>query len=512
MKLVPIRPQPGMYKNGTPYSRKLRWTDGNLVRWHDGSIRPVGGWVRRQTTAGVDVPALIVDPALEAIRDIFSWRDLGRSQNVVFFSNLNVTHLDNQNAVTDITPAGYTPINGSKDPAVTTGYGQGPYGLGAYGVENDFSGADLSPPDRWYSDNFGEVLLYGAINNGGIFEVSPGTLTPAAVANAPTNNRDLCVTDQRQVFVVGANGEPRRVQACDLEQRTEWTPQQANQAIDRTLAGSGQLLRCVKVLKQVLILGENDAHVARYIGPPYVYSIDLAANNCGPIAAQTVATTERFAVWWGERSFWLFDGSVQPIDCEVIDFLYKDYDASQVSKMQAFTNTDFTEVWWLYQSNSSTTGELDSYVMWDYVTRTWTTGRLNRTAGIDKTVTNTPILVNPDGEVFNHEIDTILPSEGATVFVETGAIELGNGDVNMGVQFIYPDAETVGALSYELITRQLPNATEYTFGPYAFQSSDPIPTTGAMGREVKLRVSALDAAAEIGTHRLDVVGIGTGKR
>ena len=34
----------GVYRNGTEYQSKGRWYDGNLTRFLDGTIRPVGGW------------------------------------------------------------------------------------------------------------------------------------------------------------------------------------------------------------------------------------------------------------------------------------------------------------------------------------------------------------------------------------------------------------------------------------------------------------------------------------
>jgi len=511
MPLIPIRLPPGMYKNGTPYTRKLRWADGNLVRWHDGSIRPVGGWIRRVDSAGDDIDLLYADPDIEAVRDIFAWVDNGQGQNVVFGSNKKLYHLDGNGLVTDVTYAGFTPANSSKDADAPTGYGAGRYGGGAFGVSSSSAGTKPLPPDRWYFDNFGEILLTGVRGNGGIYEIDPSTLTPSAVTNAPTQAQDLCVTDERQVMVVGADGDPRRLRMSEVEDRTDWTPAVDNQSVDRTIPGTGRLLRCLNVLGQNLLIGENDAHVVRYIGPPYVVSVDLAGENCGPVATEAVARTERFAVWWGDRNFWIYDGNVKQLPCEVIDFLYDDIAPDQISKISTFTNTQYSEVWWLYQAATSSTGEIDSYVTWNYVANTWTTGRLARTAGVDKGVVVDPILVSPSGGIFNHELDTVLAT--GDVFVESGAIELGNGEQNMAVRFIYPDTETnSGNITYHLITRQFPNATEHTFGPYDFGAENPIATTGVLGRTVKLRIDINEAQGEAGHQRLEVAPIGTGKR
>jgi hypothetical protein len=509
MPIVPFNLPPGFYRNGTPYTRKGRVEKGSLVRYHDGSYRPVGGWLRRRDNTNAEISALISDATEEAIRDIFAWRDNSEDLNVVFGSNLAVYHMDKDGTTTEITPTGYTALNNSKDPQTDSGYGGGAYGVGAFGVSVELTGADIIPPDRWYFDTFGEILLYGSIRNGDIYELDLSDLSESSVTNAPSNNADMCVTEERQVFVVGANGEPRRVRASEVEDRTVWTAATDNQAIDRTLPGNGKLLRCLPVLNDVLILGENDANVARYIGPPYVYSIEEVGTDCGPLAAQAVAKSSNFAVWWGSRNFWIYTGTVQPLNCDVIDFLYSDIDPKNVSKICTFTITDFSEVWWLYQSKSTTTTEVDSYVTWDYRRNVWTTGRLSRTSGIDKGSISTPLMVNPDGEIFNHEIAGVFPLNEGDVFLETGPLDFNNGERNIALRYVYPDQENIGGIEYTFYGRQFPTATEYSYGPYT--SRNPTPTR-AFGRSLRMRADFVSYQCELGLARFDVQIQGTGKR
>jgi len=505
--LLTLNLRQGIYKNGTPYSRRTRWGDGNLVRWHDGSIRPIGGWLRRQNSSGVDIATLIADSSLEAVRDIYSWRDNTQTQHVVFGSNLKLKHLSASGAITDITYAGYAAINSSKNASVQAGYGQNPYGVGAYGTVNNLIGQAPIPPDRWYFSNFGEILLTGVRRNGGVYAVDPSTLTPVNIGAAPSPVQDLCVTEQRQVFTVGANGEPRRVQVSDVEDYNEWTPAIDNQVVDRVIPGTGKLLRCIQVLRQVLLLGENDAYTATYIGPPYVYGVNLVGEKCGPLCAEAVATTDKFAVWWGDRNFWLYDGSIQSINCDVIDFLHDDLDPIQVSKTQAFTVSDFSEIWWLYQSVGSTTGEVDKYVAWDYKDNHWIVGSLDRTAGVGKGVTTSPIMVSSDGYIYNHEQDLVFPM--GDVYVTSGPIDIAQGEVNVAVSAIYPDTQEVNDVTFELLARQFPNDVEYTYGPYAY--ANPV-MTRALGRSIRLKANFQSATSELGVLRLEHAGKGTGKR
>ena len=43
-ELFPLKLRPGMARNGTEYDNRGRWIDGNLVRWQDKTLQPVGGW------------------------------------------------------------------------------------------------------------------------------------------------------------------------------------------------------------------------------------------------------------------------------------------------------------------------------------------------------------------------------------------------------------------------------------------------------------------------------------
>ena len=50
MPLIPIKIPPGFYRNATQYQAKNRWYNGNLVRFSEGRLRPIGGWQRLAPT------------------------------------------------------------------------------------------------------------------------------------------------------------------------------------------------------------------------------------------------------------------------------------------------------------------------------------------------------------------------------------------------------------------------------------------------------------------------------
>ena len=50
MALLPIKIPAGFFRNATQYQAKNRWYKGNLVRFSEGRLRPIGGWQRLADT------------------------------------------------------------------------------------------------------------------------------------------------------------------------------------------------------------------------------------------------------------------------------------------------------------------------------------------------------------------------------------------------------------------------------------------------------------------------------
>jgi hypothetical protein len=301
----------------------------------------------------------------------------------------------------DIAPTDLS--TGSESASVNIGYGYGFYGVGAYGTPRPDTG-NLVAATTWSLDNWGEYLLACSTADGRILEWQLGTSSKAAVvANAPTNNLGIIVTEERFVFALGAGGNPRKVAFSDREDNTTWTPASTNEAGDIELQTSGQIETAIRTRGQTLILTDVDAHTARYIGPPYVYSFQRVGTSCGIISRRAAADVDMGVFWMGNGGFFRFDGNVvSEIPCAVHDYVFGDLNTSQKSKTWAFTNGQFGEIWWFYCSGSST--EIDRYVAFDYKENHWLIGSLSRTSGASRGVFEYPMLMGQDGAMFDHEV------------------------------------------------------------------------------------------------------------
>ena len=469
MPLVPLKLPAGFYRNGTDFDASNRWRDGSLVRWRDGSLRPIGGWQERKASFSTN-----------PIRGAHAWET---NNNTAYFaggSHNELKVMTGAGTVTDITPSGLA--TGREDAEQNLGYGGGFYGTGYYGTTRPSTGT-YSEASSVSLDNFGEELLAIFYDDGRLFrwDLNPSN-NAAVVAGAPTNNLGLVVTEERFVVCLGAGGNPRKLQWSDKEDLSTWTPAATNEAGDILLQTSGQIMQGIKTRGQTLILTDLDTHVMRYIGPPYVYSVSRVSTASGAVSRMSAVDTDMGAFWMGQRGFFRFDGNkVQELPCEVHDYVFDDLNVSQISKVYAVHNSQHGEIWWFYPSGTS--NENDRYVTLDYKEGHWSTGELDRTAGVDQVVVSNPIWADASGNLYNQETGY---THGATKpFAESGSISLGNGDSIMKVTQLIPDEKTQGQVEVTFKTRFYPNDSETSHG--AFTLGNPTDVR-FQGRQVRIKV------------------------
>lgn len=489
MPLIPLQIPPGVFRNGTEFQSSGRWYDANLVRWIDGTMRPVGGWSLRNAV-GATAP-----------RAAISWQDLSNNQRyaVGFHNALKVVIASG--IVTDITPVDL--VAGNLSAVLNIGYGGWYYGAAAYGTQRPEQGNYIEAT-TWALDNWGENLVACSNADGRLLEWTLNTANDAvAIANAPINNKSLIVTDERFLFALGAGGNPRKVQWSDREDNTTWTPLTTNEAGDIELQTSGQIMLGIKTRGQTLILTDQDAHSATYQGPPYVYGFERVGSACGVISRKAAVAVDEGVFWMGKRGIHLYaGGSVQDVPSDVADYVFNDMNVAQVSKIYGVANQKFNEVWWFYPSASS--NENDRYVAFNYAERHWSIGSVSRTAGIDSGVFRNPIWLGSNGSSYDHEVG--FGVDGADIFAESGPIGIGNGDQVLSATKLIPDELTQGDVTATFKTKFNPNDVERSYGPYAMANPTSVRFTG---RQIKMRVDGARLADwRVGIMRLDAIAGG----
>ena len=482
MGLIALDIPPGIYRNGTQYQASGRYYDADLWRWHEGTARPVGGWVARSSSAlsGKARCAITWVSASNA-----AWTGIGTHSKLYAVSR--------SGSVNDITPVGYTV--GLPDAVYGGGYGEGRYGRGLYGTPR-LGSTNIIPATVWSLDTWGEYLVGTAGSTVYEWQLNAGT-PAAAISGAPTAEA-IFVTSERIMVALGADEDPRAVDWCDAEDNTDWTPSSTNLAGGKRLQTNGSLHCGHRVRGGNLIFTDVDVFFMRYEGLPFVYQIEQLATGCGVISKGCVATVDDKAYWMGTNGFWTYNGYVDDLPCDVSDYVFSDINTVQVSKVSAFHNSLWGEVWWLYPSANST--ECNRYVFYNYHENHWGIGSLSRLCGVDREVLQYPQLVGADGFVYSHEIGHV--KDARQPFATSGPVELGSGDTTMEVHAYIPDETTLGSIAASFSVRDYPMDAPVTVASVPAASKTDLRFSGRMVSVIY--TGDADVDFRVGKPRFDV--------
>lgn len=495
--LVPVNLPPGLYRNGTKLDASGRWYDGNLVRWVEGRPRPVGGWQRLEDGDGVPLAEIATTtlpaPQPDIHRTAFAYRTSDGDVTLVFGSAKSVWAVI-KNASDQWVRS--TPATAS---ALTLGFRVA--GTDSFTLE-------LIPADTWSFDNFGNTLVGVLTSDGRLMQRAGTGSSLTAVSGAPTGNKAVVVTPERFVVLLGAGGDVRKVQWADQESISTWTPTAENQAGDFTLQTNGQLMCGARSKSQTLLWTDTDLWSMNYIGGELVYGFQQEGDNCGIISRNAKVVVDTQAYWMGRDNFYRYDGFVQPIPCDVRDYVFGTFSRIQASQIWAMSLAQFGEVWWFYCSNDDAE-KPDRYVAFNYRDHYWHFGELERTCGFDAGLMQTPIMVGVDPEdanqptlahIFEHETGTDRRDE--VPYLESGPITLDKDRV-MRIQRVVPDVSALGDAELSIYTSMYPTQSETLHGPYSLANPTDVRLSA---KHIRLRVEeATETDWRLGTLQLGVL-------
>lgn len=491
---------PGLYRNGTAYQSAGRWYDANLVRFFEGQIRPMKGWETGLTGTLSGTP-----------RAAHAWKD-NEGDSFAAFGTVTSLYAHDGTTLDDITPEAAVSI------LLEDGTDLDTEGSEPLLQESGFdSGSDSS---TWTLDNFGELLVACNDHEQTIYEWQPrGGLDATAITNAP-DAKAIFVTNERFIIALGADGDPRRVAWNDQENRTTWTATSTNQAGDLNLQTSGVVMCGGKVRSGGLIWTDTDLHLMRYQGFPDIYGIERVGNNCGIIGRHAFFIVDSVAYWMGQNGFWRYVGYVEPLACEISDDVFRNLNTTYRNKVWCQHFPQFGEVWWFYPRVTNLALEngedllteggdtLDSEggsvecshaAIYNYREGHWNHTELPRLCGFPEGAFDWPVMVNGSGGLLKHE--TGWSFDSAIRRAVSGPVELGEGERRMQIDEFIPDELTQGDCEVTFYTREYPNATEYTIGPFNAAERVGVITTARQAR-IELRAESGTEDFRVGAYRV----------
>ena len=497
MALYPITPPAGIIKNGTDYANKGRWVDGDLVRFENGYLKPIGGWTNFKDTALTGTPIAM-----------YSYRANNGNKVLVVGTRSKVYVLYND-TWTDITPVGFVGdiVNSS------TGYGTYDYGEEDYGDERSTSTLALKV-DHFSFDNWGEHLVFCCSSDGKISQWRPdaGSGSPDTIAtqitNSPIGCQAIIVSNERHLIAIGSNSDPRKVSWSDREDNTNWTSTARNTAGDLQIPTGGRALYAVKWQNDIIIFSDIGINRLYYVGSPFVYGIQDAGVSCKAISPRAIASSGNFISWIGENSFFTFDGKLRELKSDVHDFIFDNIQTNSSANTFGTHNIDFNEVWWFFPVGDIDQSTPNRYVIWNYLDNVWSIGSMDRSCWVDQGVFDHPISCDSSGFVYEHDKRPLFNSPGIGTqvpFCESAPIEIGNGDRVVQVNQIIPDEEaaTLPGITVGFTGKFTPLGAETDFGNFTFDT-DGYTDARFSARQVSMKVTgSLTEDFQVGVIRVD---------
>jgi len=292
-------------------------------------------------------------------------------------------------------------------------------------------------------------------------------------------------------FTTGA-ADPLNIRWSNSEDFDTWRPAATNTAGSLRAEVGTECVGAMSARGGHLISTDAAVYYFRYIGGTFVYSLVRISDGPSMISPHAgVQDAVGNTYWMGPKSFYVYDGTVSSLPCDVHADVFDNINTSQRFKVYCGTIREFNEVIWFYPRTGS--NEIDACVVYNAVDRIWWQGTLARTSWVDRSVfTDFPVGWSADGMIYAHETGDNGDGTAISYSLETGDLGVGDGTYTRGRKLI-PDFDRItGTHTVHIDVRGYPERTATTLGPYVITSSTSALSIRARGREVRFRLSGSD--------------------
>lgn len=503
MVFQPYQMAPGIVDAPTEATKTISWKDGNLIRWVNGRLAPIGAW-EATTYAETASP----------IRRFYNWNDsTGETWTAVLCDNhLYVLF---RGTLHDITPAGGMATPDSTGHA--GGYGDYEYNYDTYGTERPQLVARKQMGSVFSLYNWGDHLLAMTSFDGRLLQwiPNPADIQPATVVdNAPVNNRAFAVTPERHVILFDYGGNTGQIAWCDQEDVTNW-----NFTDLVSKAGFLPVFPTAPHVGHIAFGGAQLTHTAkgsyliRPVGLPYIYAVDPIEESNTPLSDRVIIESPMGPMWFSENGFWVFNGSnVQPIDCplwnEIKEAIDKDLSRFLACAIRV---VQFSEIWFFFPSKGS--AKNDTAIVFNYRENWWSKAKLSRSAGTPSTYLTFTLMAD-DTKIYQHEQGTEYIGVSEYPWIEGHVISDTSRGGDLTFRQMKPDVEgDYSNLRFSLNYRmRLTADQQLTPNREMFGGTVDFMVTG---KDFAVRIGAIDRRATkwtIGASEIDVVGRGVRRR
>jgi hypothetical protein len=422
------------------------------------------------------------------------------------------------------------------------GWGAGGWNQGTWGNGIETATDSLR---IWSQSNFGEDLIFGP-RNGAVYywdaSNADGLNGRAVVlsaisgaSNTPTVQNFILVSDISQfVFCFGANTigsavqDPLLIRWSDQANAAQWTPGATNQAGDIKLSKGSQIVTALQSRQEVLVWTDAAMYALQYLGGALVWGSQLLGENISIASQNSAAYSDGVAYWMGRDSFYMYDGRVKNLRCDLKRYIFNDFNFDQIDQVFAGTNEGFDEIWWFYCSANSNT--IDKYVIYNHVLDVWYDGTLARSAWLDSGTRANPVAATYSNNLVMHEdgVDDNVTGTNTAIssYITSAQFDIQDGNSFSFIRRILPDVTFNGStadspsVTMELLPLQSSGSgynsplSEGGSNSAAVTRSAIVPVeaftdqvyTRVRGRQLSIKIESGDVGVtwQLGAPRLDI--------
>ena len=318
----------------------------------------------------------------------------------------------------------------------------------------------LSTNTTYYVVNVLGTAFNVSLTQGGIpistSSAGSGTQSISLLMDVPLFQNYLQVSDSSNfVIVFGTNDygsstlDPMLIRWSDQQSTVVWYPDITNQAGSVRLSHGSQIVTAIQTRQEIVVFTDAALYSLQYLGPPYVWGVQLLSENTTIIGPNAAVLASGVIYWMGIDKFYMYDGRVQTLSCDLRRFVFQDMNYYQNEQVYCSTVEGFNEVWWFYVSGTG--NQINSYVVYNYLEKNWYYGTMARTAWLDTTLQNNPIAATYNGYLLNQE-DGVDDNETGTpapidAYISSSEFDVGDGDHFVFIDRILPDLTFSGSTS-----------------------------------------------------------------
>lgn len=396
------------------------------------------------------------------------------------------------------------------------------------------------------SATYGGASITTTGTQSGVHSISPRGVPLTSLPNSsycPTAQTGMTLSDvSRYLFAFGCNDvgsttlDPMLIRWSSAGDPANWEITNAVTAAGTRVSDAGSLrlshgskiVANMQVRQEIVVWTDSSLYSLQYLGAPYIWGSQLLGDNISIASPNAAALASGVAFWMGVDKFYMYDGSVKTLRCDLRRFIFNDINLLQYDQIFASTSEAFNEVWWFYCSADSST--IDRYVVYNYLEDVWYYGTMARTAWLDSGLQEYPIaatysnnIVQQENGLNDNETGTELAIES---YILSSEFDIGDGHNFAFIWRMLPD------LTFRGSTTESPVATMSLFGlknsgsgynnPESVGGSNSANITGTAmipveqftgqvytrvrGRQLAMKIEAnqLDMTWQLGAPRIDI--------